>query len=73
MKTLTRQQVVRRLEQAIEGAGSRLHFAAQNGVSLAYISDVITGKAEPGVKMLRILKLEKGTVYFESANGKGAK
>lgn len=55
--------VRRLLAQACEAVGSQRAWAKQNGLSSAYVNDVVTGKREPGAAILERLGLEKAVVY----------
>lgn len=55
--------VRRLLAQACEAAGSQRAWAEQNGLSSAYVNDVVTGKREPGAAILQRLGLEKVVIY----------
>ena len=56
---MTETQVLARLSAAIEKAGSMRKWATANGVSAAYVSDVLRGNRELGEKILSPLRIEK--------------
>jgi len=43
--------------------GSQQRFAKENGFSPAYLSDVLTGRREPGKKILEAVGVERVTLY----------
>lgn len=51
------------LTAQIEDAGNQARWCAENGVSTAYLSDVLNGRREPGKKILAVLGLEAVTLY----------
>lgn len=69
MADLTQQQMMDRLNKRVEEAGSQSAFAQEHAISKPYISDVITGRRDPGKKVLEALGLELVPMYREKANG----
>lgn len=57
--------VCRLLRQACKAAGSQQAWAAQNGVSPAYVSDVLNARREPGDSILAALGLRRVVKYVE--------
>jgi hypothetical protein len=55
--------VLAALAQSVAAGGNQLSWCKQNGVSPAYLSDVLSGRREPGPKILDVLGLEPVTVY----------
>lgn len=53
--------VVARLRRAVRGNQSA--WAAQHGISAAYVSDVLNGRRVPGDKITRALGLEKALLW----------
>lgn len=51
------------LAEACRKAGSQVAWAKANGVSQAYVNDVLRLKREPGDAILQGLGLERATVY----------
>ena len=51
------------LLDAIARSGSAREWGRQNHVSPHYISDVLTGRREPGAAILRALEYERVTLY----------
>lgn len=56
-------QVRTQLRRATEKAGTALNWARAHDVSTAYLSDVMTGKRQPGEKILDALGLERVVTY----------
>lgn len=54
---------LRALEEAIRRAGSAAAWAAEVGVSQAYVSDVRLGRRAPGAAVLRALGLQRVVSY----------
>jgi hypothetical protein len=61
--TITKADVLARIEDAILRAGTAQRLAEEWEVSAAYISDVRAGKREPGPKILERLGLTAETRY----------
>jgi len=57
-KMLSRQTVLALLREACDEAGSQSAYAKQCGYTPAYLSDVLSGKRDPGPKILAPLGLE---------------
>ena len=55
-----------RLTRACAAAGGQKAWAEKNGVSAAYISDVLNARREPGEAILRGLGLRKIVRYVEA-------
>lgn len=51
------------LREACETAGSQKAWAAANGVSTAYVSDVLAGRRDPGEGIAKAFGLKPITVY----------
>lgn len=43
--------------------GSQAEWAKANGLSAAYVNDILNGRRSPGPKLLSILGLEKTVTY----------
>ncbi len=56
----------RLLRQRCREAGGQRAWAAANGVSEQYVSDVLNARREPGETMLRALGLRKVVRYAET-------
>ena len=52
-----------RLQEAEHAAGGRMKLAAQWGISVQYIADVIRGYRDPGKKVLAALGYERVVLY----------
>ena len=50
-------EVCRRLTAACKAAGSQRAFAEKNGMSAAYVCDVLNGRRDPGPSILKALGL----------------
>lgn len=61
--------IVRALEKRITELGSAKAFAAELGVSAAYISMVRVGTKRPSRKILKALGFERRVTYKRVANG----
>lgn len=62
-KTYTLDELISLLEIEVKQAGSQKEAAAKLGVSAQYLGDVLSGKREPGKKILDPLKLRKVIKY----------
>ena len=56
---MTREQVVKRIRDLVNKAGSQRIIAQRFGVSDAYLGDVLKGQRKPGPKILKHLGLER--------------
>lgn len=65
-------EVTRRLEAAVDEAGSQLKFAFPNQVSQSHVSEVLKGTAEPSDKLLAVLGLERVVTYQERQSAAAA-
>jgi hypothetical protein len=52
------------LRQECERAGSQSAWAKEKSIGTAYVSDVITGRRDPGAKLLAALGLKRMVCYF---------
>lgn len=59
------QEVLARLQTAINSEGSQRAFAEKHGISLQYVNDVLRGRREPGKLILDALGIEKIVMYRE--------
>jgi hypothetical protein len=66
-QTITTADVLKRVEAAVEEAGTAKALAAQWAISPVYLSDVRAGKRAPGPAILASLGLSASTVYSKSA------
>jgi len=60
---MTAEQVRDLLRAEIGRAGSQGKWAKKNGVIQSYVSEVLSGRREPGGKLLVALRLESTTTY----------
>lgn len=60
---MNEQDIIDRLREAIQSAGSQRAFAKQHGISTQYINDVLRGRREIGQKILEVLGVEKIITY----------
>ena len=65
MPSMTREQLVRKLESMVSEEGSQVAVASKLGVSPSYLSEIMRGTREPGEKFLSALNLEKHVVFKE--------
>lgn len=56
---LRTEEVLDRLRAACREAGSQTAWAEANGISVAYVSDVVRGRRDPGDSVLRGLGLQR--------------
>lgn len=61
---MTQNEVIQRIESAVEAAGSARALAEAWGVSQPYLSDVRAGKRAPGPAILVHLGLTAEQVYI---------
>jgi hypothetical protein len=64
-KLHTLKDVIMAIQAAVASTGSQKEVAGNLGVSAQYLGDVLSGKREPGKKILDGLKFRK-VVYYES-------
>lgn len=62
--------VIGMLAKRVTQAGSQQKFATNNGLSPAYVSEVLRGTRDPGESILKALKLKKVVFYEEITNRK---
>lgn len=67
---LTSLDVCGRLRAACRAAGGQQVWAQQNGVSPAYVSDVLNARREPGDSILTALGLRKVVRYVKTRSEK---
>jgi DNA-binding transcriptional regulator YdaS (Cro superfamily) len=72
MNEMTSLDVCACLRRACRAAGSQQAWAAANGVSSAYVSDVLNARREPGEAILRALGLRKIVRYVKARNSRAA-
>lgn len=58
------------LSDACKAAGGQSAWAKANGVSDAYVSDVLRGRRDPGEAMTRALGFER-VIYYRRAAARG--
>lgn len=51
------------LRNKCKEAGGQSAFAKQHGVSVAYVSDVINGRKDPGPALLRAIGVKRVVTY----------
>lgn len=69
---MTHTQMIELLRDACANAGSQVAWATANGVSAAYVSDVLGGRREPGAKILAALGLTRSVCYTRLGNREDA-
>jgi hypothetical protein len=62
---MTRKEVLGRLREACDAAGSVKGWAARHGLHWAYVYNVLLGKKRPAEKILESLGLERVVMYRE--------
>ena len=60
-KTLWRLEVLALLRKEVAAVGSMRAYARQHGYTVAYLSDVLRGRRDPGPKVLTPLGLVRDT------------
>ena len=60
---MTREGVVRLIQTRVKEAETAVRVADKWEVSPQYLSDVLSGKREPGAKILKCLGLERVVMY----------
>jgi transcriptional regulator with XRE-family HTH domain len=77
MKRFSRLEVVELLRRACAKAGSQRAWARQHGVSVAYVSDVLRGRRDPGKSILAEIGkfglLKSVTYSVEYVEGPGSR
>lgn len=63
---ITEQQIIERLRKACEKAGSQRAWAERNGVSEAYVTDVLKGRRRPGNSIACRFGYEQVMMYRET-------
>lgn len=61
---LSRLEVLRQLERRIQEAGSLCGAARDLGISPQYLSWVLSGRRQPGRKVLNALGISKAPMYY---------
>lgn len=56
-------QILHELDQACKAIGSRSAWAEENGLSPAYVSDVLNGRRDPSRAILTALGYERVMMY----------
>jgi hypothetical protein len=64
---MTTEDVLKTLRRACETAGSQREWARRNGTSGQYVHDVLNGRRDPGVGILKPLGLERVVTYRKVA------
>lgn len=60
---MTRDTVIKKIEQIIRERGTNKAAAQFLGVSQQYLSDLLKGRRDPGVKILSKLGLQSRVIY----------
>jgi len=60
---MTTEQLIARLRRECELAGSQFNWASVHGISVAYLSDVLSGRREPGRKLLDAMAVDRVVSY----------
>lgn len=63
-RILTRDEVLARLESAIEAHGGLRRFCRRHALGESYISNVRSGRRSPPDNLLRVLGLEQSAVTY---------
>jgi hypothetical protein len=58
------EEVLTELRRQVEAAGSQKRWAAEHGVSPAYLNDVLLGRRMLGPKIAAALCVTEATVYY---------
>lgn len=67
---MTIQTVYRRLSRAIRDAGSIANFVRASGISNGHVHDILSRRRLPGPRLLKVLDMERVTVYRRLATTK---
>ena len=60
---MTKESLIRELQKRVKAEGSAYKAAAALNSAPSHLSDVISGRREPGPKLLTALGLESVTIY----------
>lgn len=62
---MNRDEVISYIQSVIDSKyqGIQIAFAEENGISAAYVNDVLRGRREPGKKILDAIGVERITAY----------
>lgn len=60
---MTKETLLGKLTREVERKGSQYRAAESLGVSSQYFNDILTGKREPGGKLLTAMGLERVVTY----------
>ena len=60
---MTEPEVIAELRRLIEAVGDQSAWAKQNGLSPAYVCDVLLGRRAPGKSILKAMGLKKVVRY----------
>lgn len=64
---MTKDSLVKMLEKRVKSAGSAYKVAAALDITDSHLSDVLSGRRDPGPSMLKALKLERVVTYRTAA------
>ncbi len=70
---IEREEILRRLERAVQMYGTLTRAAEQYGISPTYLSAVLRGERNIGHKLLRVLKIRRTvvkTILYEVGDAK---
>lgn len=67
-RSMDRDRIIKMLVNACDKAGSQAAWAKEHGMSAAYVSDVLSGRRDPGEKALKALGLERVVIYRKLRN-----
>lgn len=59
----TKEKLLQRIEKEVAALGSQKAFADKIGITPAYLSDVLSGKREPGEKLLSRMGIHRVAMF----------
>lgn len=60
---MTKETLLQQIDRRVKRCGSQTKAADSFGISAQYLNDVLTGKREPGGKLLTAMGLERVVTY----------
>lgn len=68
MRYLNKADVVKMVAAACDRAGGQRVWASENGLSPAYVTDVLKGRRDPADSICRALGLERRVIFVRTNN-----
>jgi transcriptional regulator with XRE-family HTH domain len=62
---MTRDELMKLIQQRVEQTGTQAALARELGITAVYLGDVLSGKREPGPKILDALGIRRVITYVK--------